>query len=444
MSLRHGLAALAVLLLGSAVRPLSAQDSTDAVVDRVIAVVGNTPILRSQLEEEIFARFPAPNRPPTDPAALRTLRHALIDTLIGNELMFQAAQKDTMVKVTDQEVNDAVEATVRDLRKKIISEIDFVKELKNAGFQSSDEWRRLLVEQQRKALTITRYRERLRDESKMKPKAPTEKEMHGFYDELKKAGGLPPVPASITIRQIVVAPKPSAAERNRSKALADSIVAELRKGADFAVAARRFSMDAGSKEQGGDLGWFRRGQMVREFEQVAFGLKPGTISDPVESSFGWHIIQVQRVQPTEIQARHILLMPTVDSASGARAKARADEIYNLVKQGASFDSLQRIEHDPGEEKEIDNYPIDSLLPSYANAVASVDTGQVTKPFALDVPGQALRTKWAVVRVMARMPAGNLSYQVAHDRIRDILGKQMGEADFLGQLRAKTYVDVRDP
>ncbi len=444
MTFRPGLAALAALLLGGAARPLSAQDSSDAVVDRVIAVVGVTPILRSQLDEEIFSRFPAPNKPPTDPAALRELRRTLIDTLIGTELMFQAAQHDTMVKVTDQEVNDAVEQVVRNLRRQILSEVDFTKELRNAGFASQDEWRRMLLDQQRKALVVARYRDRLRDENKLKPKAPTAREIRAFYNALKQGGRLPPVPASITLKQIVVAPKPSEPERAKSKALADSIVTELRKGSDFAVAAKRFSMDAASKENGGDLGWFRRGVMVREFEQVAFALKPGTVSDPVESPFGWHIIQVQRVQPTEVQARHILLMPTVDSLSGVVAHRRAEEIYDAVSKGASYDSLQRVAHDPGEEKEISNYPIDSLLPAYATALAGIDTGTVTRPFALEVPGQPLRAKWAVVRVISRAPAGDLTFESARDRIRDLLGKQLGEADFLAQLRAKTYVDVRDP
>ena len=90
---------------------------------------------------------------------------------------------------------------------------------------------------------------------------------------------------------------------------------ELRRGADFATAAKRFSQDPGSKDQGGSLNWFRRGVMVPEFERVAFALKPGVVSDPVESPFGFHIIQVERLQPAEVQARHILLVPTIDSVA---------------------------------------------------------------------------------------------------------------------------------
>lgn len=443
MNFRPGLAALAVLLIGGAARPLSAQDSTDAVVDRVVAVVGATPILRSQLDEEMFSRYRAPNTPPTDPAALRSVKRALIDTLIDFELMYQSALKDTTVKVTDQEVNDAVDATVRAARKPYTSEVAFTNDLKASGFASQDEYRRMLVDQQRKALIITRYREHLKQEDKLKAKAPTEKEMKAFYDGLKREGRLPPMPTSITIRQIVVSPKPSEAERARSKAQADSIVIELRKGADFAAAAKRFSMD-GSKDQGGDLGWFRRGIMVREFDQVVFTLKPGVVSDPVESPFGWHIIQVQRVQPTEVQARHILLMPVIDSTNAAAARIRAEEIARLINAGASFDSLQRVAHDPGEEKEIANYPVDSLLPTYAKALTGVDTGKVTVAFPLEVAGQPLRTKWAVARVMSRAPAGDMSYEIVRERIRQILGAQLGEQSFLSELRAKTYVDVRSP
>ena len=109
---------------------------------------------------------------------------------------------------------------------------------------------------------------------------------------------------------------------------------ELRRGADFATAARRFSQDPGSKEQGGSLNWFRRGVMVPEFERVAFALKPGVVSDPVESPFGYHIIQVERVQPAEVQARHILLVPDIDSVHVDSARATAESVRAALVAGA--------------------------------------------------------------------------------------------------------------
>nr|MBA3522428.1 peptidylprolyl isomerase [Gemmatimonadales bacterium] len=294
------------------------RDST-IVVDRVVAVVGNRPVLASQVDEELFSRQSQGQQVPTSPDGLASYRKQVVTSIIDEELLVQQALRDTAITVTDQEIADGVEQQVRKVRGNFTSEVDYANELKKAGFQTPEEYRRWLTDQQRRAALQNRLVDRLRTEGKLKAVSPTEQEMKEYFETQKASLGSRP--ATVSFRQIILTPQPSARAKARTRAKADSIVGELRKGRDFATAAKRFSQDPGSREQGGSLNWFRRGVMVPEFERVAFGLRPGVISDPVESPFGYHIIQVERVQPAEVQARHILLTPDMDSANVARARA---------------------------------------------------------------------------------------------------------------------------
>ena len=104
-------------------------------------------------------------------------------------------------------------------------------------------------------------------------------------------------------------------DNKQTKAKADEVLKRVRAGEDFAKLAKEFSTDPGSKEKGGDLGWFARGAMVPEFEEAAFKLKPGEVSDLVQSKFGYHIIKLEERKtenkdgkPEEqVHARHILI-----------------------------------------------------------------------------------------------------------------------------------------
>ena len=87
-----------------------------------------------------------------------------------------------------------------------------------------------------------------------------------------------------------------AAAKAKAKAQADDLLAQIKKGADFAELARKFSQDPGSAPNGGDLGFFSKGQMVQPFEQAAFNLKPGQMSGVVETPFGFHIIRVSETK----------------------------------------------------------------------------------------------------------------------------------------------------
>lgn len=435
------LACLAVALCGGAAGELRAQDD-DLTVDRIVAVVGNTAITQSQLEEELFGRqAEGLLRLPTDPAALARVRRQYVDTLIADELLFQEALRDTTVKVSPQEVSDAVDAVMRSSRTRFQNEADFQRELRAAGFQNVEEWRRQLFEQQRRQLAIRRFRDNLQGMGTIAPKTPTERELRAYFDD--NIAELPPQPATVSIRQLILAPTFDSTSLAATRRIADSIATELRNGADFAVAARRFSKDPGSAADGGSLGWQRPDLFVPAFRDAIMNLPRGTISNPVVTRYGVHVIQVERFAPTEVLARHILLVPDVDTGSVAAARRQVERYRALIVAGASFDSLQRFHHDPAEEKELRGFPVPRLLPNYAAVLEGLEVGQVSPVFELPVEGMG-NSKWGIVRLDARTPPGPPVYEFYKDQLKVALGRALGEGAYIASLRAKTHVEVRLP
>lgn len=433
--------AAAILLAGVTAGPLAAQGPEEPV-DRVVAVVGATAITYTQLQEEFYSRYTASGRtPPTDRAEVRREMRPLLDTLINDELIYQQALRDTTIQITPLEVSDAVDATMRRTRRQFPTEQSFLDELRRAGFLGIDDYRRWMVEQQGRELLKNRYVAKLRDDGTLGPVNPTEREVRAYYDAHENQ--IPTRPPTIWLKQIVVRPKPDSVEKADAFRRADSLARAIRAGADFAAIARRYSADAASAQLGGDLGWNRPGKFVREFDRVAFALAPGTVSNPVETVYGFHIIQVERVRPTEIKVRHILISPTIDSAGIAAADTLAHRVHDLVVGGASFDSLQAIYSDPSEEREARGMVIDSLPGDYQRALAGVDSGQVTPVFAIAIPDAPVPPKYAFIKVLQRVPAGPFPFDEIRENIRTALADAMGQEKYISELRKKTYIDIRD-
>jgi peptidyl-prolyl cis-trans isomerase SurA len=164
------------------------------------------------------------------------------------------------------------------------------------------------------------------------------------------------------------------------------------------------------------------------------------VSDPVESPFGYHIIQVERIQPGEVQARHILQIPQIDSAHVDSARALAESIRKAVLTGASFDSLQRLYHDRSAEREAQSVPVTKLPEAYAKALNQGDSTKVLPVFTMAGPGG--RDQFVVLQVTDRRSEGAVKYEDVRDRIRDQLGQQLAIRRYLDRLRKATYVEIR--
>lgn len=412
--------------------------TTARPVDRIVAVVGTKPILASQVEEQLVLAQSQGAKIPADSAGREAARRQLVSQMVDEELLVQQAEHDTTITVTTQEVQDAVEQTVQNVRKQFTSITDFQAQLRAAGFVSQEEWRRWLADQQRRSILQQRLIDQLKQKGKLRPIPPSDAEMRAFWEANRAQQ--PKRPAAISFRQIVIVPKPDSAAKARVLALAESLVVALRRGADFAELAKKYSADSASRGQGGELGWFRRGAMVKEFEDVAFRLRPGDISPVVETEFGYHIIQVERVQPAEILARHILIQPQISAGQIAIAKRQADSLHDALAHGASFDTLARAYADPSEPKLADALPVSQLPPDYVQAIGN-DTVAGLKPVFTVGAGTA-RPRFVVFELTKRLPEGELAFADVKDRIREALAQQLALKHYLDTVRRTTYVDVR--
>lgn len=409
-------------------------------VDRIVAIVGTQPILSSQLEEELAQAQATGQTVPQDSAGREAMRRRILNSLVDMELMVQQAMHDTTVKVTEQEVQDAVEATVRNVRGRFASETEFQRQLRLAGFGGSEEWRRWLTETQRRAILSQRLQEQLRQKQVIKPIPPTDAQMRVFWDENR--GTAEQRPATASFRQIVIQPQPDSTARAIARAKAESLLTVLRTGVDFAATARATSCDSMTRDSGGSLGWFRRGTMVKAFEMVAFRLRPGELSEVVETSFGYHIIQVDRVQPAEILARHVLVCPVIAPAQVEAARALADSVHAIMVRtgGAAFDSLARLYSDENAPKLAETVPLTALAPEYQQLFAA-DSTPGLKPVLEQGAGSA-RPQFVVLDVTKRQPAGEVGFDDVREQIRSKLSQDLGLQHYIDRLRRQTYIDIR--
>ncbi len=131
-----------------------------------------------------------------------------------------------------------------------------------------------------------------------KVEKPTEEEAKEYYEKHKN---LYIEPEAIHARHILIPVLKDASPKEDKEALkkAQEIRKRILKGEDFAALAKEYSVDPGTRDKGGDLGFFTRGQMIEEFEKAAFALRPGEISQPVRTPFGYHIIKVEEKRPAK-------------------------------------------------------------------------------------------------------------------------------------------------
>lgn len=430
--------AQALLLCATAGLPAVHAHAQEEHVDHVVAVVGDSVVLLSQVvQAENQRRVQGQAVPEEGTPELEEFRRGLLDVLIANQIVLQAAAQDTLLEVDDDRAEDVLQQRLDATEESFGGRAAMERELEAEGL-SMQTYREMVREEIRQGMLIELYVARYRSEGAVEV---TEEEIRAFFEAQRAA--LQERPATVTFKQILLTVKPSDSTRAEARAKAEELLERVRAGEDFAELATEHSQDPASAEAGGDLGWFRRGLMVDEFDEAAFSLLEGGISDVVETEFGYHIILVERVRFAERRARHILIRPDIGLRDIGATRAFAAEVAEEAKTG-DFDALIDEYHEPSlpdsatvPQRQIAQF----LAPAYVAALTGHEAGEIVGPVQFPYQGQEL---FAVIRIVELREAGEFSFEDLEPQIRASLMAQKREQVLLDGLRAKTYIEIKEP
>jgi peptidyl-prolyl cis-trans isomerase SurA len=400
------------------------------LVDRVVAVVGDTILLMSDVQSELM-QLQARQELPSDEAARAALVQEILESRV-NDLVLYTAAKNAGIQIRDEELTVMVDQQIAAARQQFPSDAAFHEALALEGF-TPEQYRQMVTQQYRSQTLVGQYlRQKFSDAPR--PRV-SEAEIRQFFDTQR--GALGARPATVTFQQVLIDVKPSEEAWRAARTKALEVLEELRTGGNFEVLARRYSDDPGSREQGGDLGWFRRGRMVPAFEEVVYRLRPGQTSGIVETEFGLHIIRLERVRGTERQARHILIAPEVSTADEQTAFERADSIATAVRGGASFTEMIRRYPTSGENR-LERAQVDRLPPVYTQVFGQATEGEIVGPFEAQGPRAS---RWVVARLQERGAAGEFTLEDVRDQVRERIEEQKLLEQHVNDLRRSIYVNV---
>ena len=243
----------------------------------------------------------------------------ILQQMLVQHLLKQQANIDS-VMVDDKQVDDELDKRMRYQIQRAGGQDKLEEFLNRSVLQYKDELRPDVKDQ----LQANKMQGTITEKVSITPV-----EVKKYYDSYKK-DSLPDIPAEYEVGEIVINPELTKSEKQRFFDKLDAIRLRVKSGEDFGFLAKTYSEDPGSAPEGGDLGFFDRTMMAKEFTAYAFKLKPGELSPVFETDFGFHILQVVERRGEQVHARHILIRPQTTPQSLDRAKLHADSVYNNV------------------------------------------------------------------------------------------------------------------
>jgi peptidyl-prolyl cis-trans isomerase SurA len=343
-------------------------------VDKIIAKVDNYIVLKSELErayQDYLTNGGAPSQ---------EARCQYLAILIRNKLMVAKAEIDSIV-VTDDQVDNNLARRFE----LIMSQYGGSQQQIEAAYgKSLEEIKADIRDQVKEQLVVQKMQEEITKDVSVTPA-----EVKRFFNKIPK-DSLPFLSAEVEVAQIVRTAQVSEVQKNETKQQLITLRDRILRGEKFEELAKTYSADPSVVANGGNMGFVGRGAMVPEYEAMCFKLKPGEISMPVESPFGFHIIQLIERRGNEYNSRHILMSPSPSEKDLQDAANFLDSVRLLVlKDSITFEKAAKKFSDDANSKSGGGYfadqeggtliSVDELDPAVFFTIDTMKIGNISKP-----------------------------------------------------------------
>ncbi len=370
-----------------------AQSGKRILVDGIAAVVGNEPVLRSDIANLRLQM----KEQGIDLAGMDDC--ALLETLLQRKVLISEALTDTTITQT---INP------ESLRDQARQQLKYF-EMQAGGLDKVLEmYHKKTKEELIDAITDFNYKNELFNAMQRKITEKVEitpDEVKRFFDSIPP-GQRPEFPTQVQLRQIIIQPKPDSAEVERVKKRLNQIRENILKGeTTFNAQAVFYSEDPGTRSQGGLMTIDRNTPLVKEFKDVAFSLDEGQISMPFKTPFGWHIVKVEKIKGRQREIRHILLIPKLNSRNLKEAKQKLEKIRKSILAGEmTFEEAAKNFSDDEESKKRGGLMIDP-----ATNETLLETTKLDPAVYAQLVGRNAGDLTDVFKV--KDPMGNVSYKL---------------------------------
>ena len=295
---------------------LQAQPEGAIVIDQIVAVVGDNKILMSDVENQYIQMIQS------QPEGMEITKCDVYEELLFQKLLLHQAELDSTF-VSDEEVEGNMDRRIDMLIRQVGSQMQLEEFYGKTVTEIKEEMRVLMKEQ----LTAQRMQQTIVGDLEVTPS-----EIREFYNNIPK-DSLPLINSQIEVAQIVKSPVLSEKSKQEAWNRLEEIRIRIEEGSKFSTMAILYSEDPGSARNGGLYEGIKRGQFVKEFEAVAFGLERGEVSEIFETQYGYHICKLEAKRGQLIDVRHVLMVPKTEQSDIDESRRFLDSLRVIIDDG---------------------------------------------------------------------------------------------------------------